>query len=174
MIFTFCAKTYLSNVCEKIEKLLNIALKQFETPMATSDHPETDDTGFLNNDEHSKYRMLIGCGQWSIAMGRLDVHFAIQIIIDIGKRVVNDATDVDVNWDEQYPGAREVLPDDMPTPKGKKVNLTLYVDADHAHDQLTRRSVTGILLFINNTPIKWYSKRQILWNHQLMEQSLLP
>ena len=49
--FTFCAKTYLSNVCEKIEKLLNVVLKQFETPMATSDHPETDDTGFLNTDE---------------------------------------------------------------------------------------------------------------------------
>ena len=76
--FTFCAKTYLSNVCEKIEKLLNVVLKHFETPMAFSDHPETDDTGFLNNDEHSKYRMLIGCGQWSITLGRLDVHFAIQ------------------------------------------------------------------------------------------------
>ena len=46
--------------------------------MATSNYPETDDLGFLNNDEHSKYRMLIGCGQWSITLGRLDVHFAIQ------------------------------------------------------------------------------------------------
>ena len=25
---------------------------------------------------------------------------------------------------------------------------------------MTRRSVTGIPLFVNNTPIKWYSKRQ--------------
>ena len=48
--------------------------------MATSNYPETDDLGFLNNDEHSKYRMLIGCGQWSITLGRLDVHFAIQTI----------------------------------------------------------------------------------------------
>jgi len=52
------------------------------------------------------------------------------------------------------------LPSDMPQPKGNKVQVTIYVDADHAHDQLTRRSVTGILLFVNNTPIKWYSKRQ--------------
>jgi hypothetical protein len=35
-----------------------------------------------------------------------------------------------------------------------------YVDADHAHDLVTRRSVSGILLFVNNMPIKWYSKRQ--------------
>ena len=48
----------------------------------------------------------------------------------------------------------------MPMPKGKKVQITTYVDADHAHDLVTRRSVTGILLFINNTPVKWYSKRQ--------------
>jgi hypothetical protein len=48
----------------------------------------------------------------------------------------------------------------MPMPKGKAAKITTYVDADHAHDQVTRRSVTGILLFINNTPIRWYSKRQ--------------
>ena len=34
------------------------------------------------------------------------------------------------------------------------------MDADHAHDKVTRRSVTGILLFVNGTPVKWISKRQ--------------
>ena len=34
------------------------------------------------------------------------------------------------------------------------------MDADHAHDMVTRRSVTGVLLFLNNTPVKWLSKRQ--------------
>jgi hypothetical protein len=48
----------------------------------------------------------------------------------------------------------------MPVPFGKKVRITCYVDADHAHDTVTRRSVTAILLFVNNTPIRWYSKRQ--------------
>jgi len=38
-----------------------------------------------------------------------------------------------VNWDEQYPGAREQLPDDMPTPMRKKVTIQIYVDAEHAH-----------------------------------------
>ena len=38
--------------------------------------------------------------------------------------------------------------------------ITGYVDADHAHDLVTRRSVTGVLILLNNTPIKWYSKRQ--------------
>jgi len=159
--------------------------------MATGDHPEMDDTGFLNNDEHSKYRMLIGCGQWAITLGRFDVMFSIQtmarftaaprqghitrvlrifgymkayakygIIIDVQERTISQTEDIKVNWEEQYPGAHEELPSNMPKPKGKPVNLVIYADADHAHDQLTRRSVTGILLFINSTPIKWYSKRQ--------------
>ena len=63
-------------------------------------------------------------------------------------------------WDEFYPGASEELPPKMPVPKGKVGKITVCVDADHARDLVTRRSVTGILLFVNNTPIKWISKRQ--------------
>ena len=66
------------------------------------------------------------------------------------------------NWKEFYPQAEELLPniEDRPLQKGPPVRMTVYVDADHAHDILTRRSVTGILLMINNTPVKWFSKRQ--------------
>ena len=64
------------------------------------------------------------------------------------------------NWGEIYPDAEEELPPDMPEAFGKKVRMTVYVDADHAHDKVTRRSVTGILVFLNNTPIRWISKRQ--------------
>jgi hypothetical protein len=35
-----------------------------------------------------------------------------------------------------------------------------YVDADHAHDLVTRRSITGILVMLNNIPIRWISKCQ--------------
>ena len=48
----------------------------------------------------------------------------------------------------------------MLEPKGKLCTLTCFVDADHGRDQLTRRSVTGIILLLNNTPILWVSKRQ--------------
>ena len=36
----------------------------------------------------------------------------------------------------------------------------MHVDADHAFYQVTRKSVTGILLFVNSMSVKWYSKRQ--------------
>ena len=48
----------------------------------------------------------------------------------------------------------------MLEPKGKPVRITAHVDADHARDVVTRRSVTGVLVFLNNTPICWISKRQ--------------
>ena len=48
----------------------------------------------------------------------------------------------------------------IPPPKGKPVTLTVFVDADHARDEVTCRSTTGILAFLNCTPIRWYSKRQ--------------
>ena len=58
------------------------------------------------------------------------------------------------------PDACEELPPDMPLPKGKPTRITCYVDADHAHCQVSRRSVTGIVLYVNNMPVHWVSKRQ--------------
>ena len=34
------------------------------------------------------------------------------------------------------------------------------MDADHGGDQVSRRSRTGILIYVNKAPILWYSKRQ--------------
>jgi hypothetical protein len=64
------------------------------------------------------------------------------------------------NWMEIYPDASEEIPKDLPPEKGPRFRMTVYVDADHAHDLVTRRSITGILVMINNTSIRWISKRQ--------------
>lgn len=64
------------------------------------------------------------------------------------------------NWIEFYPDAEEDIPYDMLEPMGKEARITVYVDADHARDKVTRRSVTGIILLLNNTPLVWISKRQ--------------
>ena len=66
------------------------------------------------------------------------------------------------NWQEFYPDTVEPIPDKngRPNTKGSVVRITVFKDADRAHDILTRRSVIGIILMINNTPVKWISKRQ--------------
>ena len=38
------------------------------------------------------------------------------------------------DWSELYPEAQEVIPLNMPEPKGNSVNITVFVDADHAGD----------------------------------------
>jgi hypothetical protein len=40
------------------------------------------------------------------------------------------------------------------------VQLNVFVDADHAGNRVTRRSHTGVLLYINSAPILWYTKAQ--------------
>jgi hypothetical protein len=83
-------------------------------------------------------------------------------LIDTSQPVIRQKIDVTkiYDWIELYPDAEEDLPANRPKLKGELCTLTCYVDADHARDQLTRRSVTGILVLLNNTPISWYSKRQ--------------
>jgi hypothetical protein len=67
----------------------------------------------------------------------------------------------DFDWEYSvYGNVEEIIPEDIPTPLGKPVVLTSYVDANLFHDMVTGCSVTGILHLINKTPIDWYSKKQ--------------
>lgn len=64
------------------------------------------------------------------------------------------------NWKEFYGDVEEELPPNMPEPRGHPVSVSAFVDANHAGNVVTRRSHSGILLFVQNAPIVWYSKRQ--------------
>jgi hypothetical protein len=64
------------------------------------------------------------------------------------------------NWKQTYGDLKEELPPDMPRLKMKPIQLTIYFDASHACDMVTRRSVTGAIVFVNGTPIRWYVKKQ--------------
>ena len=48
----------------------------------------------------------------------------------------------------------------LPTPSGKGFTMRVFVDSDHAGDQVTRRSRTGFLVYLNNALIHWTSKKQ--------------
>ena len=48
----------------------------------------------------------------------------------------------------------------MPETRENPVIISMFTDATLAGDLVTRRSQTGILIFINRAPITWYSKRQ--------------
>ena len=66
-----------------------------------------------------------------------------------------DVADCDTRR-EFHPDVEELQPsdDEKPQALGKQATLTVHKDSDHAHDVVTRRSVTGLLLLVNNTPVK--------------------
>jgi hypothetical protein len=66
----------------------------------------------------------------------------------------------DVDWKQFYGDIIEEEPNDMPNPLGLPVNVSCFVNANHAGNIITRRSHTGIIIFIQNAPILWYSKKQ--------------
>ena len=185
------ARTYIKNVCEKIEKLFEVDLRNYGSPLEGGYHPELDTLDLLLEDQVSRYCMLIGSANWAVTLGRFDIHYAVstmgwysqapreghlkamlrvfgylkhhmkrQIIYNVSKPDHSNVVLPKQNWKELYPDAVEELPADMPEPKGEPVIITTNFDADHAHDLETRRSVTGVLIFLNNTPVQWYSKRQ--------------
>jgi len=59
-----------------------------------------------------------------------------------------------------YESLKEELPSDMPVPHGQSMVMRVFVDDDHAGYQVTRRSRTGLIVFLNNAPIYWSSKKQ--------------
>jgi hypothetical protein len=67
---------------------------------------------------------------------------------------------VGADWKEMYPGAEEMIPPNMPEPRGLELVLRLFVDSDHAGDKLIRRSRSGYIIYPNCAPILWMSKRQ--------------
>ena len=64
------------------------------------------------------------------------------------------------DWYDFYRDAKEPVPGDMPAPRGQTVSTHCFVDSDHAANTVTRRSQTGLLLFVNRAPVMWFSKRQ--------------
>ena len=90
--------------------------------------------------------------------------------------MVFDPMRYDIKWvslgEESYPSvcaeALKVMYDiskieqshNMPEAGGEKVDINILVDVDYAGNKVTRRSHTGVIIFLNIIPINWYSKKQ--------------
>jgi hypothetical protein len=64
------------------------------------------------------------------------------------------------DFKEKYRDAEEQLPHRIPKPGGRSLMMTPFEDASHGANEVTRRSDTGHVIFLNRAPIVWYSKRQ--------------
>ena len=93
----------------------------------------------------------------------LDKHHNAEMVFDPTPWEIPEKAFTKQDWDYLIYGCKklkEELPEDMPRPLGERMRINVYVDADHAGDQITRRSRIGFIVFLNNAPIYWFSKKQ--------------
>ena len=186
-------KKYVEKLIDNFERLFgHKPTTNVTSPIEKGDHPETDTSEFLAQDDIVIYQSLIGAIQWAVSIGRFDIQTATMTLssfraaprrghLERVKRIygylskmrhaairvrteIPDYSDLPTNeyeWARSvYGETKEIIPKDTPKALGKPVRFTHYVDANLMHDILTGKSVTGILHFINQTPIDWYSKKQ--------------
>jgi hypothetical protein len=59
-----------------------------------------------------------------------------------------------------YGDVIEDNPPNMPVPLGNPIQMSCFVDADHAGNKVTWRLHTGVFILLNNTPVIAFSKQQ--------------
>ena len=62
-------------------------------------------------------------------------------------------------WNDYYRVIEE-MDEKHPKPVGNPVETTIFVDSNWAGDTDNRRSTSGIVAFVNNTPYRWFAKKQ--------------
>ena len=95
----------------------------------------------------------------------LDIHSSSTITFDpqeyfISPEIKREAEQRSQSMSSLYLDAKEIIPPNAPEPRGVPVQINCFVDSDHAADRMTRRSHTGIIMYLNKSPISWYSKKQ--------------
>jgi len=191
------SRTYIKEGIRRIENMFG-TLTKHDIPMVAGDHPELDESKHLDDDEHTKYQILIGMLNWIVTIGRIDIAFAVsslsrfiacprqgymdralyvfgylkecsnrRIRIDSRDPIVvangaegNIEIDISKKLLEQYPDAMEQKDDKLPMPLFDELAISTYVDSDHAHDKVSRRAITGIIIFVGITPVFALARRQ--------------
>jgi len=90
----------------------------------------------------------------------LKAHSRSKIVLDPMEPDIDESSFIQADWSEFYRDAKEAIPMNAPEPRGNRVVISCFVDADHAGNLVTRRSHTGVLIFCNKAPIIWFSKKQ--------------
>ena len=93
-------------------------------------------------------------------MGYLKSHKKMRLLYDCGYPKVDERWFTDYDWFDFYRDAKEAIPPNMPEARGLGVVVACFVDANHGGNLRDRKSQTGVLIFINKSPIHWYSKSQ--------------
>jgi hypothetical protein len=94
------------------------------------------------------------------AFAYLGLHHNARVVFDPTYPSVDMGTFIKTDWKSMYGDVKEIIPSDAPVSYGKEVDLRLFVDSDYDGEKFTRRSRTGLVVYLNMAPIVWFSKNQ--------------
>jgi len=93
----------------------------------------------------------------------LKKHHNAELVFDPSDPVIDEDGFQERDWTTSEFGhvqGKEVIPSNMPEPRGLGFTMWAKVDADHATDTVTRRSRTGFLIYLNSALVHFTSKKQ--------------
>jgi hypothetical protein len=74
-------KKYVNKMMASYEQMFGTKPNQkFSLPLEKGDHPEMDDSEFLDGNETQQYQSLIGAMQWVVSIGRFDITTAVMTL----------------------------------------------------------------------------------------------
>jgi hypothetical protein len=83
-----------------------------------------------------------------------------KLVFDARRPNYNKSRFMKATWKDIYGDVAEDIPMNRPESRGNPVKVSLFSNADHVGDLLTRRSHTGLMIFLNNALVDWCSKGQ--------------
>eukprot|EP00957_Ditylum_brightwellii_P157654 11999479-Ditylum_brightwellii.AAC.1 len=119
--------------------------------MVAGNHPELDDTNMLDVTDNQRYQMFIRMLNWikrthsGIVKNGAEGHLEIDLSEKLKEHCPDTAEEIDNKVLKQ-------LLDEL--------TIMAYVDSDHAHNKMIRRSITGLITFVGRTLVMYQSKRQ--------------
>ena len=94
--------------------------------------------------------------------GYMNCHHNTELVFDPTPPDVNEDAFAVRDWSTSEFGhvqGKEELPPLMPHPRGLGFVISALVDADHASDTVSRRSCSGMLVYVNDALVYWSSKK---------------
>ena len=93
-------------------------------------------------------------------MGYLKLRHISRLMFDPSYPDIDHSNFQECDWTHFFEGAVEAIPPNSPLPKGKEVDLCMFIDSDHADNKLIGRSRTRSMIYVNMSLINWHSKKQ--------------
>ena len=151
----------------KLELLFNDEVKglqKYKTPGTPSAHQvrELDKSLCLPAEKQTRFRSGVGMLLYLVKHSRPDIANCVREL----SKVLDGATPgsykemcrvIKYVLDTKELGLK-IVPDNLP--KGTPWNITCFTDSDYATDPVTRRSVTGYIIYVHGVPVVWRSKAQ--------------